>query len=269
VTSAHEAVHATIAEIERLRKVLARGTSKQVYSASELDLIKANVHTWLHARRSIVVTSVGESSVKEPDAIYRDLLAATNRGTSRLRYLDLLRALKLSFSNLQADKAIELSRVNRQSPTPDTPPSFAPVAADSEMQQLLVNRWNECVACVEHNLPLAATVMMGGLLEALLVARINKLPDQSPVFKAKSAPKERGTTTVLKLREWKLSNYIDVAHELGWISEAYKDVGDVLRDYRNYIHPYKEYQHKKRITPDDAKMLWEIGKTIARQVLKP
>jgi hypothetical protein len=28
--------------------------------------------------------------------------------------------------------------------------------------------------------------MMGGILEALLIARINKLSDQSPVFKAKS-----------------------------------------------------------------------------------
>jgi len=76
-------------------------------------------------------------------------------------------------------------------------------------------------------------------------------------------------TTILKLREWTLSNYIDVAHELGWISDTYKDVGAILRDYRNYIHPYKEYQHKKRLTPDDAKMLWEICKTIFRQILKP
>jgi hypothetical protein len=46
-------------------------------------------------------------------------------------------------------------------------------------------------------------------------------------------------------------------------------VGAILRDYRNYIHPYKEYQHKKRITPADSKMLWEIGKTIVMQILKP
>jgi hypothetical protein len=73
--------------------------------------------------------------------------------------------------------------------------------------------WNERIACVSHDLPLAATVMMGGILEALLIARINKLSDQSPVFKAKSAPKDKTTGAVLKLREWTLSNYIDVAHE--------------------------------------------------------
>ncbi len=169
---------------------------------------------------------------------------------------------------MQADKAVELSGPPRHNATPDTPPSFATIASDLEMQQLLSNRWNECAACVAHDLPLSATVMMGGILEALLVARINKLTDQSPVFKAKSAPKDKAGA-VLRLREWTLSNYIDVAHELSWISDTYKDIGAILRDYRNYIHPYKEYQHKKRITPDDARLLWEIGKTIVRQILKP
>jgi hypothetical protein len=269
VTAAYEAIQAVLAEVERLRKIIARGSSKQVYSASELDLVKANVHTWLHTRRPVLVVAVTESLLKEPDSAYRDLLAATNRGTSRTRYLALLKTLKRSLSNLQADKAIELSAPPQLPSTPETPPSFSSISSDAEMQQLLTNRWNECVGCIEHSLPLAATVMMGGLLEALLVARINKLSDQSPVFKAKSAPKDKTTGAVLKLREWTLSNYIDVAHELGWISDTYKDVGAILRDYRNYIHPYKEYQHKKRITPDDSKILWEIGKTVIRQVLKP
>ncbi len=268
MTAAHEAIQATIGEVERLRKVVSKGTTKQVYSATELDLIKANIHTWLHTRRGILVTAVGEQFLTEPDSVYRDLLAATNRGTSRTRYINLLKTLRKMLSDLQADKAVELSDPLRHKASPDTPPSFVTIAADAEMQQLLANRWNECVSCVSHDLPLAATVMMGGLLEALLISRINKLVDQSPVFKAKSAPKDKAGT-VLKLREWMLSNYIDVAHELGWISDTYKDVGAILRDYRNYIHPYKEYQHKKRITPDDCKMLWEIGKTIARQILKP
>ena len=269
MTAAYEAIQATLGEIERLRKVVSKGKTKQVYNASELDLVKANVHTWLHTRRAIVVAAVGEQSVSAVDCVYRDLLASTNRGTSRSRYADLLKTLKTSLGTLHADKAIELSDPLRHKASPDTPPSFATITADAEMQQLLANRWNECVSCVNHDLPLAATVMMGGILEALLISRINKLTDQSPVFKAKAAPKDKTSGTVLKLREWTLSNYIDVAHELGWISATYKDVGEILRDYRNYIHPYKEYQHKKRITPDDSKMLWGIGKTIVRQILKP
>lgn len=268
MTSAHEAIQATLAEVERLRRLLSRGKSKQVYSASEIDIIKANVHTWLHSRRTVLTAVVGEEPLKYIDSGYRELLAATNRGTSRSRYSELVKSLKRALTTLQADKAIELSGAPNHKAGADTPPTFATIAADAEMQQLLANRWNECAACVRHDLPLSATVMMGGILEALLVARINKLSDQSPVFKAISAPKDKAGS-VLKLREWTLSNYIDVAHELGWISETYKDVGAILRDYRNYIHPYKEYQHKKRITSDDARLLWDISKTIVRQILKP
>src|SRR5437773_1848747 len=109
-------------------------------------------------------------------------------------------------------------------------------ASFTKMQTILTNRWYECVTCVEAGAPLAAVVMMGGLLEGLLLARINQLTDKSPVFKAASAPRDR-TGTPLKLNEWGLKNYIDVAYEVGWISQTTKDVGEVVRDYRNYIHP--------------------------------
>ena len=96
--------------------------------------------------------------------------------------------------------------------------------------------------------------MMGGLLEGLSLVRIERLVDKSPVFTANTAPKDRAGKT-LDLKEWMLSNYIDVAHELNWISDTYRDAGEILRDYRNYIHPHKEHRHKKKISPADSKVL--------------
>jgi hypothetical protein len=49
---------------------------------------------------------------------------------------------------------------------------------------------------------------------------------------------------------------------------AAKDVSVVLRDYRNYIHPQKELSHGVSLTTPDAQILWEIGKSISRQLLK-
>jgi len=60
---------------------------------------------------------------------------------------------------------------------------------------------------------------------------------------------------------------VDVAHELAWITKSAKDVGSVLREYRNYIHPHKEYTDGVTITEDDVRMFWEVTKAIARQVL--
>jgi hypothetical protein len=45
-------------------------------------------------------------------------------------------------------------------------------------------------------------------------------------------------------------------------------VGVVLRDYRNYIHPQKELSHGVTLVPDDAGVLWEVAKSISKQLLK-
>jgi hypothetical protein len=59
-----------------------------------------------------------------------------------------------------------------------------------------------------------------------------------------------------------------VAHELGWITVSAKDVGAVLRDYRNYIHPQKQLSHGVQLTPEDATLFWEISKSISRQIVR-
>jgi len=40
-------------------------------------------------------------------------------------------------------------------------------------------------------------------------------------------------------------------------------------EYRNYIHPHKEHSHGITISPDDARTLWEVAKSVSRQVLRP
>lgn len=66
-----------------------------------------------------------------------------------------------------------------------------------------------------------------------------------------------------------MRNYLDVAYELGWITRTTKDVGEVMRDYRNYIHPQKELSHGIILEPGDAQMLWEVAKSITMQLVKP
>lgn len=108
--------------------------------------------------------------------------------------------------------------------------------------------------------------MMGGILEGLLLAKINQLPNMAPVFTATAAPRDKAGKT-LALKEWKLKNYIDVAHELKWITTTAKDIGQVMRDYRNYIHPQKELSHGISLVHGDALILWEIAKGMILQIL--
>ncbi|MGB8472673.1 MAG: hypothetical protein WCE61_01160 [Candidatus Acidiferrum sp.] len=120
--------------------------------------------------------------------------------------------------------------------------------------------------CLSSNANLAATVMMGGLLESLLLARINGSPDKRGVFTTPAAPRDKAGRT-LALSEWKLLKLVEVAHELTWVTKSAKDVGNVLRDFRNYIHPHKEYTDGVVILEEDAKMFWEVTKSISRHVL--
>ena len=65
-----------------------------------------------------------------------------------------------------------------------------------------------------------------------------------------------------------LSDYIKVAHEMSWVSVSVKDVGEVLRDYRNYIHPYKQLSHDVHLNSEDAQLFWEVCKNITRQLVQ-
>jgi hypothetical protein len=109
--------------------------------------------------------------------------------------------------------------------------------------------------------------MMGGLLEALLVARANLLSDKSKLIKCTATPMDPKTKKPLELRQWMLGPYIDVGHELEWLSNWAKNLAVTLRDYRNYIHREKERSHGVALQPDDATMFWEVTKTLSRELL--
>jgi hypothetical protein len=93
------------------------------------------------------------------------------------------------------------------------------------------------------------------------------MTNKATLFKAKATPIDAKTKKAMDLRDWMLASYIDVGHELKWITRSGKDVAAVLRDYRNSIHPEKERAHNITLTPHDTAMLWDVTKNLARQVL--
>lgn len=144
--------------------------------------------------------------------------------------------------------------------TSDAPPDFSTITSDARMREILQRRWDEIGRCLKAGAPLAATVMMGGLLESLLVARATMEPNKSLLFGSEHVPIDQKTGKKIPLKDWKLRVYIEVARDLKWIKASAKDVGEVIRDYRNYIHPQQEYSHGVQLDTEDAEMFWEIFK---------
>src|SRR5579884_595953 len=253
MTEGQQALDDGLKRCDFLRKLLRKKTAAQVWAEEERETIKATSLAWFNNQKPRIILELDVTSVHAADQIYNQLLSASDRAGTRSRYLQLLKDLRSELLKLRA-KQMMVSAAPKI--TTDTAPNFAKLIPDPKMQAILERRWGECVICLSAPAPMAATVKMGGLLEGLLLARVNKESDQKPIFTASAAPKDKKTSNPLPLKEWMLKNYIEVAHELGWITKSAKDVSSVLGEYRNYIHPQKEFSHGIVLTPEDATIMW-------------
>ncbi len=128
---------------------------------------------------------------------------------------------------------------------PLPPPDFLALRLEAGVGQLLAERWAEAQRCVDAKAFLAATIVMGSLLEGLLLGVCQRFP--KAVNTCASAPTDK-QGKVLQLHQWSLASMIDVAHQLGWLGLDVKKFSHALRDFRNLIHPYE--QLSTHATPD-------------------
>jgi hypothetical protein len=264
MAAAIDIIAATLSEVDRLRKSLKKGQARQVSAQDERALIKAVALAWINKHRTSLAESVQEDFLQAVDLTYQSMLEASDRATARTTYDVLLKSLREELIALRREGILS---VRASTPNKDDPPEFSLLTSDPHMQEILEERWAECVRCISANAPLSATVMMGGLLETLLLGRINREKDKTQIFTSSSVPKDRLGKSK-PLGDWMLKDYISVAHELKWITLSARDVAEVLRDFRNYIHPHKQLSHNVRLTADDAALFWEVSKKISLQVLK-
>ena len=190
MTEAQNAIDSAIQEAEKLRGLLRKNKSKQVSADDDRRVVKATALAWFNNHRSPMVAALTDDPLVEIDQEYRALLNASEKATLRSRLLEFLKTIKRALGKIQSEHAVPLSASIAQiGSSSDTAPAFAPLVADSAMQKILANRWTECARCLEVEAPLAATVMMGGLVEALLLARINQVVDKTSIVNARLLPR--------------------------------------------------------------------------------
>lgn len=133
-------------------------------------------------------------------------------------------------------------------------PDFSSLNLDTALAKLLAERWNEAQRCVDAQSYLAATIMMGGLLEGLLIGSLQNFPKQAN--QSSASPKRDGK--VKRLAEWSLSQMIDVAHEQGWIDLDIKKFSHALRDFRNLVHPNEQLSTGANPDKDTCNISWLV-----------
>lgn len=264
--TAVETLEEAIEEVTRARTLVFRLRTRQVRGIDELATLRTIAYAWFNKHRLIVEAHSANLDLSSINRNYQTILDSTARSAAKVTYLDALRDAKVSLVELRSVVLITPAALAGAS-LDDPPPDFSPLVGSQEMREILVRRWHECRRCVTAEAHLAAIVMMGGLLEALFVARANKMVDKNPLIKAASAPKDSKTHRTLNYQDWMLDSYLKVGHELGWITASAKQVADVLKEFRNYVHPEKELRHQVTLNFNDSAMFWDVTKALVRQLL--
>jgi hypothetical protein len=80
---AHDAIGNAMGEIDRVRRLLKKGHSKQVQSQDDKDVIRATCLAWFNNHRSEVRQVIGDDLLARADGSYKTILGAADRATAR------------------------------------------------------------------------------------------------------------------------------------------------------------------------------------------
>ena len=137
------------------------------------------------------------------------------------------------------------------------------IPVDEVLKPVLERRMAEMKSCFKAKAYLSVIFMAGSMLEGILLSLANQNP--RTFNQANVAPKNK-EGKVKAFHEWTLNDLINVAYEIGILKKDVAKFSHVLRDFRNYIHPYQ--QMSERFFPDEntAKICMQVMKGALLQI---
>jgi hypothetical protein len=102
---------------------------------------------------------------------------------------------------------------------------------------VLDQRVKEIEKCYSSASPLAVILLAGSTLEGVLLGMATCHPR---AFNSASAAPKDAAGKVRPFQAWTLNNFIEVSRELHLIEHDTYKFSHVLRDFRNYIHPFEQ-----------------------------
>lgn len=142
-------------------------------------------------------------------------------------------------------------------------PNIQKLPIETQAVPIIENRLNEARAAMGAGAYLSVIFLCGSVLEAVLLGAAQNEPAR---FNRASASPKDSDGIVKRFHEWSLSQFIDVACEVGLLKPDVKKFSHGLRDFRNYIHPYE--QMVSGFTPDEhtAKLCFQVLKAALASV---
>ena len=141
-------------------------------------------------------------------------------------------------------------------------PNIQKLPVDLAVSEIIQDRLKEAQSCLSVGAHLSVIFQCGSVLEAVLLGAAQKEPqrfNQSP-----AGPKQNGK--VKQFQEWTLSEFINVAHDIGLLKPDVQKFSHGLRDFRNYIHPYQQMASKFKPDEHTAKVCIQVLKAALADV---
>ncbi len=131
---------------------------------------------------------------------------------------------------------------------------------DHAMVGLLRSRLDEAATCRENGAYFAAIITVGSLLEGVLHAVVQQ---REKILAAEGNKGIRTAPTSAPGRgnrdQPNLYSLIDTAHRYGLIKRDAKDFAQVLREYRNFVHPRSQLERNVHPDADLATICWNVA----------
>ncbi|RMF61123.1 MAG: hypothetical protein D6748_02445 [Calditrichaeota bacterium] len=133
------------------------------------------------------------------------------------------------------------------------------------LEKVIIYRWKEVQRCLNAGAYLSALIIMGSILEALLLARVNQ--NEKEIYRSTRAPRDKkGRPKPLHL--WSLSELIIASIEQKWITLSPRSFHTSLRKYRDLIHPWAQISAGMRVDGTVAHKSWYVLNQVIEQLLK-
>ena len=139
------------------------------------------------------------------------------------------------------------------------------IPVEETLKPILEARMSEMKSCFKSKAYLSVIFLAGSMLEGILLSIANQNPKE--FNQSICAPKDKDGK-VKAFHDWPLKGLIEVAHNIGVLKEDVAKFSHVLRDFRNYIHPYQQLSEKFYPDENTAKICMQVMKGALLQISK-
>ena len=201
---------------------------------------------------------------------YRGNQEQVGQALTKLNEILMVEGLKVELDGVRPKLKEITPQFVEQTEEPDLkplpPPDFLNLKLEPGLGEILADRWNQAQRCLNSEAYLAAIIIMGSMLEGMLLAVLQKFPQEANT--CKTAPLDPRTGKVKYFAEWSLSDMINVAHEANWVDLDVKKFSHSLREFRNLIHPYQQMIVKTFPDKDTCEISWLVVQAAANDLAK-